>query len=59
MHGEQMTQPCMAQCITMPKMRGPRPSHMHSISMAKGQQQQPDEESGRRLALRTRPDDVA
>ena len=50
MHGEQMSKAGLAQCTTMPKMRGLRPSHMHSISMAKGQQQeqqQPDEESRR------------
>ena len=49
----QMSKAGLAQCTTMPKMRGLRPSHMHSISMAKGQQQeqqQPDEESGRHRA---------
>ena len=46
--GEQIGQPGLAGCITMPKMRGRRPSHMHIISLAKGQQQeqqQPDGES--------------
>ena len=53
MHSKQMTKAGLAECITMPKMRGLRPSHMHSNSMAKGQQQeqqQPEEESRRHRA---------
>ena len=40
MHSKQITQPGLSECTTMPKMRGLRPSHMHSMSMAKGQQQE-------------------
>ena len=55
MHGEQMSKAGLAECITMPKMRGLRPSHMQSMSMVKGQQQQqqPDEESRQPRSLDT------
>ena len=45
MHGKQIGQSGMSGCITMPKMRGRAPFYMHSMSMAKSQQQehqQPD-----------------
>ena len=40
MHGKQMSKPCLGKCIRMPKMRGFRSCDMHSIGMAKGQQQE-------------------
>ena len=40
MHSKQIGQPCLSRCITMPKMRGLRPSHVHSMSMAKSQHQE-------------------
>ena len=47
MHGEQMTQPGLAECTTMPKMRGLRPTSMHSVFMAKGQQQEQQQQQQR------------
>jgi hypothetical protein len=60
MHGKQMSQPSLTKCITVLKMRARTPWHMHSFSMAKGQQQQQqaarrEEPRGPHLGVRVLP----
>ena len=40
MHSKQMIKPGLSRCITVPKMRGLKPRHMHSMSKGKSQQQE-------------------
>ena len=55
MHSKQMIKPGLAQCITVHKMRGLKPSHMNSMSVCKSQQHKQRQQSSAVCA----PSDVA